>query len=44
VNRKTGVKTRGKATWNVTLVPGIYTYRSDKTKRLRGTFTVRFPA
>ena len=44
VNRKTGVKTRGKATWNVTLAPGTYTYRSDKTKKLRGTFTVRFPA
>jgi plastocyanin len=44
VNKKTGVKTRGKVTWNVTLVPGLYTYRSDKTKKLRRTFTVRFPA
>jgi hypothetical protein len=44
VNRKTGVKTRGKVTWNVTLVPGTYTYRSDKTKKLRGSFVVRFPA
>ena len=44
VNKKTGVKTRGKVTWNLTLVPGTYTYRSDKTKKLRGTFTVRFPA
>lgn len=44
VNRKTGVKTRGKVTWNLTLAPGTYTYKSDKTKKLRGTFTVRFPA
>jgi hypothetical protein len=44
VNKKTGVKTRGKVTWNLTLAPGTYTYRSDKTKKLRGTFTVRFPA
>jgi hypothetical protein len=43
VNKKTGVKTRGSVTWNVTLVPGAYTYRSDKTKKLRGTFTVKFP-
>jgi plastocyanin len=44
VNKKTGVKTRGRATWNVTLAPGLYTYRSDKTKKLRATFTVKFPA
>jgi plastocyanin len=44
VNKKTGVKTRGKSTWTVTLKPGTYTYRSDKTKKLRGSFTVRFPA
>jgi len=44
VNKKTGVKTRGKATWTVTLVPGVYTYRSDKTKKLRGSFVVNFPA
>ena len=43
VNKKTGVKTRGKVTWTVTLTPGTYTYRSDKTKKLRGTLTVRFP-
>jgi plastocyanin len=43
VNKKTGVKTRGRATWNVTLVPGLYTYRSDKTRKLRGSFTVKFP-
>lgn len=44
VNRKTGVATRGRVTWSVTLQPGRYTYRSDRTKRLRGGFTVRFPA
>jgi plastocyanin len=44
VNRKTGVKTRGKATWTVTLVPGLYSYRSDRTKKLRGSFVVNFPA
>jgi hypothetical protein len=30
-------------TWAVTLTPGTYTYRSDKTKRLRGSFVVSFP-
>jgi plastocyanin len=44
VNKKTGVKTRGKVTWTVTLQPGLYTYRSDKTKKLRGSFVVTFPA
>jgi plastocyanin len=44
VNKKTGVKTRGKATWTVTLQPGVYSYRSDKTKKLRGSFVVSFPA
>ena len=43
VNRKTGVATRGHVTWNVTLRPGTYTYRSDKTKKLRGSFTVKLP-
>jgi plastocyanin len=44
VNRKTGVKTRGTASWKVTLQPGLYTYKSDKTKKLRGSFVVNFPA
>ena len=44
VNRKTGVKMRGKASWTVTLVPGLYSYRSDRTKKLRGSFVVNFPA
>jgi plastocyanin len=44
VNKKTGVKTRGKVTWAVTLRPGVYSYRSDKTKKLRGSFVVNFPS
>jgi plastocyanin len=44
VNKKTGVKTRGKASWTLTLVPGRYTYKSDKTKKLRGSFVVNFPS
>ena len=40
VNRKTGVAFRGRVTWNLNLAPGRYTYRSDKHKSLRGTFTV----
>ena len=40
VNRKTGVKAKTKQTWTVALKPGKYTYRSDKKRRLRGTFTV----
>jgi plastocyanin len=44
VNKKTGVNTRGKATWTVNLVPGLYSYKSDKTKKLRGSFVVNFPS
>jgi plastocyanin len=40
VNKKTGVKARTKATWTVALTPGKYTYRSDKNRRLKGSFTV----
>ena len=40
VNRKTGVAARANATWTVTLTPGTYVYRSDKSKKLHGTFTV----
>jgi hypothetical protein len=43
-NKKTGVAFRGRVTWNVSLQPGSYTYRSDKHKRLRGSFVVRLPA
>jgi hypothetical protein len=44
VNKKTGVAFRGRVTWNVSLQPGSYTYRSDKHKSLRGSFVVRLPA
>jgi len=40
VNRKTGVGFRGTATWTLTLAAGTYTYRSDKTRKLRRSFTV----
>jgi hypothetical protein len=44
VDRKTKVAARGTAKWNVTLQPGLYTYRSDKHKSLRGSFIVTLPA
>src|SRR5712691_5016519 len=34
VNKKSGVAFRGRATWNLTLEPGRYTYRSDQHKNL----------
>jgi plastocyanin len=40
VNKKTGVAARTRATWTLTLKPGKYTYKSDKNRRLKGTFTV----
>ena len=40
VNRKTGVEFRGSATWNVTLVAGVYAYRSDAHPGLRGKLKV----
>lgn len=40
VNKKTGVRFMGGATWTVTLRAGTYTFRSDATKKLRRTFTV----
>ena len=40
VNKKTGVAARGKATWTLTLKSGKYTYRSDKSRKLRGSFKV----
>ena len=40
VNRKTGVKARVKTTWTVAFKPGKYTYRSDKSRTLRRTFSV----
>jgi hypothetical protein len=44
VDRKTKVVGRGTQKWNVTLRPGLYTYRSDKHKTLRGSFVVTLPA
>jgi plastocyanin len=41
VNKKTRVGAKVKATWTVKLQPGKYTYRSDKNRRLRKTFTVK---
>jgi plastocyanin len=41
INRKTTVAGMQKPTWTVTLRAGRYTYRSDRTRRLRGTFRVR---
>jgi plastocyanin len=43
VNKKTGVAFRGRVTWNVTLQPGIYSYRSDKHKTMRGSLVVTLP-
>ena len=43
VNQKTGVAFRGRVTWNVTLQPGIYSYRSDKHKNMRGSLVVTLP-
>jgi plastocyanin len=41
VNKKTGVKFKGGATWTLTFKPGKYTFRSDATKKLKRTFSVR---
>jgi hypothetical protein len=41
VNRKTTVSGRMTRTWTMRLRAGKYTYRSDRTRRLRRTFTVR---
>jgi hypothetical protein len=43
-NKRTAVKARSRVTWSVNLVPGVYTYRSDKHPKLRGILTVRFPS
>ena len=43
VNKKTSVKGKARATWTLQLRPGKYTYRSDKNKRLKRTFTVTAP-
>jgi len=43
VNKKTRVAFRGRVTWNETLQPGIYSYRSDKHKSMRGSLVVTLP-
>jgi plastocyanin len=40
INRKTGVKFRGTATWTVSFRIGTVKYRSDAHKTLHGSFTV----
>jgi len=40
VNKRTGIVFRGRVVWKLTLKPGIYTYRSDAHKKLRGSLTV----
>jgi hypothetical protein len=40
VNKKTGVAAKTRKTWTLSLKPGKYTYRSDKNRRLKRTFTV----
>jgi hypothetical protein len=40
VNKATGVKFRGRVTWNLKVSPGVYRYRSDRHKALRGSFSI----
>jgi len=40
VNKKTGVSFKGSVTWIVTFRAGIYTVRSDASRKLRRTFKV----
>jgi hypothetical protein len=40
VNRATGVRFRGRVTWNLKVSPGIYRFRSDRHRTLRGSFSV----
>ena len=40
VNKKTGVKFKGGATWALTFKKGKYTFRSDATKKLKRSFSV----
>jgi hypothetical protein len=41
VNKKTGIKARTSTTWSVTFRSGPVRYRSDASKKLRGSFAVR---
>ena len=40
VNRRTGVGFRGRVTWNLKVSPGVYRFRSDRHRALRGSFSV----
>jgi hypothetical protein len=40
VNKRTGVVFRGRVVWRLTLELGVYMYRSDAHKKLRGTLKV----
>jgi Copper binding proteins, plastocyanin/azurin family len=40
VNKATGVKYRGRVTWNLKVSTGVYRFRSDRHKSLRGSFSV----
>jgi hypothetical protein len=40
VNKLTGIKARSTVAWTLRLKQGKYTYRSDKSRKLRGSFTV----
>ena len=40
LNVRTKIATKTTATWLVNLTPGSYSYRSDRNKRLRGSFVV----
>jgi len=40
VNLRTKIAAKTTATWSVNLTPGKYSYRSDKNKRLHGSFMV----
>ena len=40
VNRKTGIAATVKRSWTLALDPGKYVYRSDRNRKLRGSFTV----
>jgi plastocyanin len=40
INRKTKVAALKRTTWTLELTPGKFTYRSDKSRRLKGTFNV----
>jgi hypothetical protein len=40
VNKATGVGFRGRVVWNLKVSPGVYRFRSDRHKSLRGSFSV----